>query len=154
MSLIHDSKRTPVIEVLVSVNIYRYILDWNFKSLLFLLNLFTPSVKGIYLTRTRAAFDLIKNGSDWCYVEISLDVNTGSGNGLLSDGTKPLPEPMLKWLRIWNGDKFDQRKINVLWSPLRAIVIKRRGYFHWSTGESMVWSLPNWMFVFNPLEYP
>ena len=27
-------------------------------------------------------------------------VNIGSGNGLLPDGTKPLPEPMLTYLQI------------------------------------------------------
>ena len=31
-----------------------------------------------------------------CFVMVSeILVNTGSGNGLVPDGTKPLPEPML-----------------------------------------------------------
>ena len=29
------------------------------------------------------------------YIAAEILVNTGSGNGLLPDGTKPLPEPML-----------------------------------------------------------
>ena len=32
---------------------------------------------------------------------LEIFVNTGSGNGLLPDGTKPLPEPISKaWLKI------------------------------------------------------
>ena len=31
----------------------------------------------------------------WRYSALDILVNTGSGNGLLPDGTKPLPEPML-----------------------------------------------------------
>ena len=30
-------------------------------------------------------------------MEMQMAVNTGSGNGLLPDGTKPLPEPMLTY---------------------------------------------------------
>ena len=40
-------------------------------------------------------------------------VNIGSGNGLLPDGTKPLPEPMLtdhKWQIIIN-DKYSHQPI-------------------------------------------
>ena len=31
----------------------------------------------------------------WCYMGTDMWVNIGSGNGLLSYGIKPLPEPML-----------------------------------------------------------
>ena len=34
------------------------------------------------------------------YGDIDLRFNIGSGNGLLPDGTKPLPEPMLTWQLI------------------------------------------------------
>ena len=30
----------------------------------------------------------------WCYMVTQIRVNIGSGNGLLPDGTKPLPETM------------------------------------------------------------
>ena len=33
-------------------------------------------------------------------VTVILD-NIGSGYGLLPDGTKPLPEPMLTWSSVW-----------------------------------------------------
>ena len=33
--------------------------------------------------------------AEWCYSFEKICVNIGSGNGLLHDGTKPLPEPML-----------------------------------------------------------
>ena len=33
----------------------------------------------------------------WCEFFINTQVNNGSGNGLVPDGTKPLPEPMLTW---------------------------------------------------------
>ena len=39
-----------------------------------------------------------KRGLCWCHMIIDVSqnvVNTGSGNDLLSDGTKPLPESML-----------------------------------------------------------
>ena len=31
----------------------------------------------------------------WCDMAIAILINIGSGNGLLPDGNKPLPEPML-----------------------------------------------------------
>ena len=31
----------------------------------------------------------------WCHMATEVWVNIGSGNGLLPDSTKPLPEPML-----------------------------------------------------------
>ena len=33
----------------------------------------------------------------WHHMATEIWVNTGSGNGLLPDGTKPLPEPMLTY---------------------------------------------------------
>ena len=36
-------------------------------------------------------------GALWRHMVIEILVNTGSGNGLLPDGTKPLPEPMLTY---------------------------------------------------------
>ena len=33
-------------------------------------------------------------------MELEILVNTGSGNGLLPDGTKPLPEPMLTYHQL------------------------------------------------------
>ena len=33
----------------------------------------------------------------WCHMAPEILVNIGSGNGLLPDGTKPLPEPMLTY---------------------------------------------------------
>ena len=35
--------------------------------------------------------------SQWRHMATKIWVNTGSGNGLLPDGTKPLPEPMLTY---------------------------------------------------------
>ena len=36
-------------------------------------------------------------GALWCHMATENWVNIGSGNGLLPDGTKPLPEPMLTY---------------------------------------------------------
>ena len=36
-------------------------------------------------------------GAQWRHMALEILVNTGSGNGLLPDGTKPLPEPMLAY---------------------------------------------------------
>ena len=33
----------------------------------------------------------------WGHMALDILVNTGSGKGLLPDGTKPLPEPMLSY---------------------------------------------------------
>ena len=33
----------------------------------------------------------------WCHMVTQIWVNIGSGNGLLPDGSKPLPEPMLTY---------------------------------------------------------
>ena len=35
--------------------------------------------------------------AQWCHMVTKIWVNIGSGNGLLPDGTKPLPEPMLTY---------------------------------------------------------
>ena len=35
-----------------------------------------------------------------CYMATKITVNIDSGNGLLPDGTKPLPELMLTYLRV------------------------------------------------------
>ena len=36
----------------------------------------------------------------WCRQATEILVNIGSGNGLLPDGTKPLPEPMLTQISV------------------------------------------------------
>ena len=36
-------------------------------------------------------------GAWWRHMALEILVNTGSGYGLLPDGTKPLPEPMLTY---------------------------------------------------------
>ena len=41
-------------------------------------------------------------------------VNRGSGNGLLPDGTKPLPEPMLT---------YNQSDYKFLWHPSEGITL-------------------------------
>ena len=38
-------------------------------------------------------------GASWRHMALDILVNTGSGNGLLPDGTKPLPELMLTYHR-------------------------------------------------------
>ena len=38
-----------------------------------------------------------KSKANWGHVMTFIWVNSGSGNGLLPDGTKPLPEPMLTY---------------------------------------------------------
>ena len=41
----------------------------------------------------------------WCYMATKIWVNIGSGNGLLPDGTKPLPEPVLT-CHLWDPFAF------------------------------------------------
>ena len=36
-------------------------------------------------------------GAKWRHMALEILVNTGSGNGLLPDGTKPLPVPLLTY---------------------------------------------------------
>ena len=35
------------------------------------------------------------------YGDTEIRINIGSGNGLLPDGTKPLPEPMLTYRKVF-----------------------------------------------------
>ena len=52
-------------------------------------------------------------------------VNIGSGNGLLPDGTKPLPEPMLRSLGIHlRALSLDDVKIPVNKTRLKIAVLK------------------------------
>ena len=47
----------------------------------------------------------IQLNSLWHHMATEIWVNTGSGNGLLPDGTKPLPEPMLTdWSSVKSSD--------------------------------------------------
>ena len=39
--------------------------------------------------------NLLTPGEWWRHMATEIWVNIGSGNGLVPDGTKPLPEPML-----------------------------------------------------------
>ena len=38
--------------------------------------------------------------------------NIGSGNGLLPDGTKPLPEPKFTYMCIWHFELFNNRQVD------------------------------------------
>ena len=52
--------------------------------------------------------EMVKHIVAWCrHMATQIWVNIGSGNGLLPDGTKPLPEPMLthQWVPVPVGIK-------------------------------------------------
>ena len=49
------------------------------------------------LQAVRSVVTLTHCVAKWCHMVTLIWVNIGSGNGLLPDGTKPLPEPMLTY---------------------------------------------------------
>ena len=67
-----------------------------------------PPARRVLGMRTRSfnktGFDWL---IDWHHMATEIWVNIGSGNGLLPDGTKPLPEPMLTDHQ-WTGDAVAQ----------------------------------------------
>ena len=77
MDQIHKSYNAPVP--------YPRIQNRNVHDVLF---------KGHWLSPC-SAFKLIR--AQWRHMAAENWVNIGSGNGLLPDGTKPLPEPMLTY---------------------------------------------------------
>ena len=67
----------------------------------------------------------------WCHMATKIWINIGSGNGLLPDGTKPLPEPMLtdhQWSPL---------------SPVTFILITGQFYKRYLNHQSLksVWKL-------------
>ena len=93
-------------------------------------------------------FWLMKQINRWCLMVTQIWVNIGSGNGLVPDGTKPLPEPMLTnhqhclvaftWrqfhrkgekyiLLIWILNKITEWVVSGDWRPNWVIVISRNG---------------------------
>ena len=48
----------------------------------------------------------------WCHMATWIWVNIGLGNGLLPDGTKSLPEPLLTWYR-WGSVAFNWEQFSI-----------------------------------------
>ena len=51
----------------------------------------STDMKSLYSSGGKYVFSV----AEWCHMATRICVNIGSGNGLLPDGTKPLPEPNL-----------------------------------------------------------
>ena len=61
--------------------------------------------------------------TQWCHMALEILVKTGSGNGLLPDGTKTLPEPMLTYHQLRSCDIHLK---TLSWEDLKIPISKAR----------------------------